>query len=136
MPGNLSAPAGPAERPVPRRPALRGGFTGSLNTGSGSERPMARTALHPRKPAVGRKAPPLRKEPRPPRVARVDLAEDPHAHVVCRVCGRIQRIELTELDRLLLTQLAERHPDGWSVDGVAFSLTGACQRCREGPSTR
>ena len=69
------------------------------------------------------------------RTARVDLLEDPHAHVVCRVCGRIQRMELTELDRHLLTELAMRHPDGWSVDGIAFSLTGACQRCREGPSS-
>jgi len=63
----------------------------------------------------------------------VDLAEDPHAHIVCRVCGRIQPIELTELDRHFLTRLAEGRPDGWSVDGIAFSLTGACRRCREGP---
>jgi hypothetical protein len=70
----------------------------------------------------------------PPRTVRVDLVEDPHSHIVCRVCGRIQRIELTELDRHFLTELAARHPDGWNVDGVAFSLTGACQRCREGPS--
>ncbi len=69
------------------------------------------------------------------RTARVDLVEDPHAHVVCRVCGRIQRMELTELDRHLLTELAMRHPDGWSVDGIAFSLTGACQRCREGSTS-
>jgi len=67
---------------------------------------------------------------------RVDLLEDPHAHVVCRVCGRIQRIELTELDRHLLTELAAQHPAGWSVDGIAFSLTGACQKCREGPAVR
>jgi Fe2+ or Zn2+ uptake regulation protein len=64
---------------------------------------------------------------------RVELAEDPHSHIVCRVCGRIQRIELTELDRHLLTELAMRHPEGWSVDVIAFSLSGACQRCREGP---
>jgi Fe2+ or Zn2+ uptake regulation protein len=70
------------------------------------------------------------------RVVRVDLLEEPHAHVVCRSCGRIQRIELNELDRHLLTQLAEQHPEGWSVDGIAFSLTGACQRCREGPTLR
>jgi Fe2+ or Zn2+ uptake regulation protein len=70
----------------------------------------------------------------PPRVVRVELVEDPHAHIVCRGCGRIQRLELTELDRHLLTEIAERHPDGWSVDGVAFSATGACRRCREGPT--
>jgi len=59
--------------------------------------------------------------------------EDPHSHIVCRVCGRIQPVELTELDRHLLTELAALRPEGWSVDRIAFSLTGACRRCREGP---
>lgn len=68
-----------------------------------------------------------------PRVVRVDLLEDPRALIVCRSCGRIQRMELTELDRHLLSELAAQHPDGWSVDGIAFSMTGACRRCREGP---
>jgi hypothetical protein len=62
-------------------------------------------------------------------------AEDPHSHIVCRVCGRIQPVELSELDRHLLTELAALRPDGWSVDRIAFSLTGACRRCREGPGT-
>jgi hypothetical protein len=35
----------------------------------------------------------------------------------------------------LLVALASRHPEGWRVDGIAFSLTGACARCREGPPT-
>jgi hypothetical protein len=64
----------------------------------------------------------------------VELAEDPHAHIVCRACGRIQPIELSELERHFLTELAERRPEGWSVNGIAFSLMGACQRCREGPA--
>ncbi|HTT74002.1 MAG TPA: hypothetical protein VMG99_07685 [Thermoplasmata archaeon] len=68
------------------------------------------------------------------RIVRVALTEDPHAHIVCRSCGRIQRVELTELDRHLLTELAERHPDDWNVERIAFSLTGACRRCREGPA--
>lgn len=74
---------------------------------------------------------------RPTRAApppSVDLHEEPHSHIVCRACGRIQRIELTELDRHFLEELAARRPDGWSVDGISYSLTGACQRCREGPS--
>jgi Fe2+ or Zn2+ uptake regulation protein len=96
---------------------------------------MVPTARRSRKPAAPPKAPPPPRLPRSARVPNVDLAEDPHAHVVCRACGRIQRIELTELDRHLLTELAGRHPEGWSVDGIAFSLTGACQRCREGPAT-
>ncbi|HTT15498.1 MAG TPA: hypothetical protein VMG81_06985 [Thermoplasmata archaeon] len=68
-----------------------------------------------------------------PRVVRVALREGAHAHIVCRVCGRIQSVELTELDRHFLEEIAGRHPDGWSVDGIAYSLTGACRRCREGP---
>jgi hypothetical protein len=93
-------------------------------------RPSRRPASGSRRTGAAFPAPPSP----PPRRVRVDLVEDPHSHIVCRVCGRIQRIELTELDQHLLTELAERHPDGWNVDGVAFSLTGACQRCREGPS--
>jgi Fe2+ or Zn2+ uptake regulation protein len=72
-------------------------------------------------------------EPRPssrPRLA--DLGEEPHAHIVCRVCGRIQGLELTELDRHLLTELAAGTPDGWSVERIAYSLAGSCRRCREG----
>jgi Fe2+ or Zn2+ uptake regulation protein len=62
------------------------------------------------------------------------LGEEPHAHIVCRVCGRIQGLELTELDRHLLTELAGLTPDGWSVERIAYSLAGACRRCREGPA--
>ena len=43
-------------------------------------------------------------------------------------------MELTELDCHLLTELAGRRPDGWSLERIAFSVAGACQRCREGPS--
>ncbi len=90
-----------------------------------------------RSPTPRRSRRPARAVPvvvRAPRGPQVDLAEDPRGHIVCRVCGRIQGVELTELDRHLLTQLAAQHPDGWSVDRIAFSLTGACLRCREGGS--
>ena len=92
-------------------------------------RPPTRT---PR--ARPRVVPEFQGEAAAPRIIRVDLVEDPHAHIVCRACGRIQSVELTELDRHFLTELAGRHPDGWSVDGIAFSLMGACRRCREGPA--
>jgi len=98
---------------------------------------MARSVRRP-KPGTARarsrpSGPPRRATPRAGTVA---LLEDPRAHIVCRVCGRIQRVELTELDRFLLTELGRRRPDEWSVDGIALSLTGACQRCREGPAAR
>jgi len=69
-----------------------------------------------------------------PRVEVQAADEEPHAHIVCRVCGRIQSLELTELDRHLLVQLTGLTPDGWSVDRIAYSLAGACRRCREGPA--
>jgi hypothetical protein len=98
-------------------------------------REMARRAP-PAKPSRRPRPVPLPNLARPlPRRAHVALLEEPHAHVVCRVCGRIQRIELTELDRHVLTEMAERHPEDWAVDGIAFSLTGACRRCREGPGS-
>ncbi len=77
--------------------------------------------------------PPARVEPTPvPPVVRVGLLEPPHSHIVCRTCGRISRLELQDAERQLLLALAAQHPAGWSVDGIAFSLTGACGRCREG----
>jgi Fe2+ or Zn2+ uptake regulation protein len=96
--------------------------------------PRARTA-RPRRTASARRAAKEFSIPAPAvRDVRVDLVEDPHAHIVCRNCGRIQSVELTELDRHLLTEIAQRHPDGWSVERIAFSATGACRRCREGPA--
>jgi len=95
--------------------------------------PRARRAV-PRRSAPVRKAPEsgpgLLVRPRPP--AEIP-GEEPHAHIVCRVCGRIQGLELSELDRHLLTELAALRPDGWSVERIAYSLAGACRRCREGP---
>ncbi len=68
-------------------------------------------------------------------VVRSAPASDPHAHAVCRGCGRIQEIELSELDRHLLTELAAQAPEEWAVERIAFSLSGTCRRCREGRST-
>lgn len=95
-----------------------------------ARRPVARS--HRRTP----RTPPTVEVGRP--TARVEVVrsvsgEDPHAHIVCHACGRIQRVELSELDRHLLTELAALRPDGWDVDRIAFSLTGSCRRCREGP---
>lgn len=61
------------------------------------------------------------------------LAEAPHAHIVCRVCGRIAPLPLDTESALRLEGIADGHPEGWSVELVAFSVTGACPRCREGP---
>jgi len=66
-------------------------------------------------------------------VVRPLLAERPHAHIVCRSCGRIASVPLETEEELRLESIARAAPEGWSVDLVAFSLTGACPRCRQGP---
>ncbi len=99
---------------------------------------MARTVRRPARPTARRSARtrpakvPVTLSISVPPTPRLALAEDPRSHIVCRNCGRIQSVELNELDRHLLTELAGRRPDGWSVERIAYSLTGACRRCREG----
>ncbi|MFZ1024328.1 MAG: hypothetical protein WAN87_09350 [Thermoplasmata archaeon] len=96
-------------------------------------RPATRRPVRsPHDPAHGKEIPliaPRRSTPEP-----IDLNEDPHAHVVCRVCGRIAGLALQQTDLWMLTEVAERRPEGWSVDGITYTLTGACPRCREGPA--
>jgi Fe2+ or Zn2+ uptake regulation protein len=60
------------------------------------------------------------------------LHEPPHAHIVCRGCGRISPVELLPEEGQQLIALADRSPEGWTVGGIAFSLTGLCAACREG----
>ena len=60
------------------------------------------------------------------------LAEPPHAHIVCRVCGRIATVALDTQATLVLEHIAQQRPEGWTVDQISFSLTGACARCRQG----
>ena len=66
-------------------------------------------------------------------MARSVLAEPPHAHIVCRVCGRIAALPLDTDTALRLERIAEVRPSGWSADLIAYSVTGACPRCRQGP---
>ena len=80
----------------------------------------------PTPPALARSAAPER--PRPL------LEEPPHGHIVCRGCGRIAVLALDTEEELRLEAISRSAPDGWSVDLVAFSLTGACPRCRQGPT--
>ncbi|HTS33686.1 MAG TPA: hypothetical protein VMI55_07120 [Thermoplasmata archaeon] len=93
--------------------------------------PRQRPKPRPRRAGTARSPAPAQPVPLPP-VVRVGLLEPPHSHIVCRSCGRISRLELQDAERQLLVALAAQHPAGWSVDGISFSLTGACGRCREG----
>lgn len=81
-------------------------------------------------PAEVRPTPP---EPIPPG-RRALLDERPHAHIVCRSCGRIAGLALSTDEELRLEEISRSSPDGWSVDLIAFSLTGLCERCRTGPA--
>jgi Fe2+ or Zn2+ uptake regulation protein len=65
----------------------------------------------------------------------MDLREPPHAHSVCRACGRIAEVQLSGLDSQQLTSLAADGPPEWAIDGISLSLTGFCPRCRKGLGT-
>jgi len=62
----------------------------------------------------------------------MDLRETPHAHAVCRQCGRIAEVPLADFDVAQLTALAGGTSSDWSVDGISLSMTGLCPRCRQG----
>lgn len=67
-----------------------------------------------------------------PRVAA--LPEPPHTHLVCRSCARILELPMEFDDQQTLESLLLRAPAGWVIDSITVSVTGACARCRQGPS--
>jgi Fe2+ or Zn2+ uptake regulation protein len=62
----------------------------------------------------------------------VRLREPPHAHAVCRQCGRITEVPIAPFDVEQLKALATEGPTGWEFEGISLSMTGLCPRCREG----
>ncbi len=70
--------------------------------------------------------------PRPPEGIAALRIEHPRSQAVCRGCGRILEVALALEELQGLAALAERAPEGWRVDGISFTLMGACRRCREG----
>jgi hypothetical protein len=92
--------------------------------------PRRRTQRPGRRPSANAASPPpARLVPR-----HIDLREAPHAHAVCRQCGRITEVSLASFDVAQLTALAAGSPEEWSVDGISLSMTGLCPRCRQGIS--
>lgn len=63
------------------------------------------------------------------RVTRYELVKERHHHLVCRRCGRVIDLPLEYLQPL--SQALERDL-GFAPDLEHFSLTGQCQRCRQG----
>ena len=59
-------------------------------------------------------------------------AEPPHAHAVCRSCGRIADVPMSTEERGFLAALSDGRPERWDVHGITLSLTGFCPRCRSG----
>ncbi|MHB8351200.1 MAG: hypothetical protein ACYDFT_00655 [Thermoplasmata archaeon] len=70
--------------------------------------------------------------PRPREGAASIRIEHPRSQAVCRGCGRILEVALAIDELTVLSALAERAPEGWRVDGISFTLMGACRKCREG----
>jgi hypothetical protein len=94
-----------------------------------SRKSVARPRPTERRRATGSPAPAARLVPR-----HIDLREVPHAHAVCRQCGRITEVSLGSFDAAQLTSLASSTPEEWSVDGISLSMTGLCPKCRQGLS--
>lgn len=80
-------------------------------------RPRAPAALEPPAPILRR---------------RIDLREPPHAHAVCRQCGRIAEVAVPPFDAEQLTSFAAAGAPQWAVEGISLSVTGYCPRCRQG----
>ncbi|MCI4369743.1 MAG: hypothetical protein L3J81_00260 [Thermoplasmata archaeon] len=83
-----------------------------------------------------------RRPPRPvapapaARSGATGIEAPPTGHAVCRGCGRIVRLALSDGDGPNLLAFADRRPEGWSADAVSLTVTGTCPRCREGSTQR
>lgn len=56
--------------------------------------------------------------------------DEPHAHLVCRVCGRIEDVDLPE--GFDIAGLADAGT-GFRAEHVQVKLTGTCRACAAGP---
>jgi len=137
--GFATSPRPPAASTAgPRISMSRGVVPGPPNRGPEwtPKMPTKRRAPRHRSsgPAVRRSQSPLASTPASP--APLHIESPPTGHEVCRSCGRIVRLELSEGDSANLVAFADRRPDGWSADGVSLTVTGVCPRCREGLAAR
>ena len=53
---------------------------------------------------------------------------EPHVHLVCRTCGRVEEVPPEVVAEVVARLDAER---GFSVDVAHMAVTGTCSRCRE-----
>jgi Fe2+ or Zn2+ uptake regulation protein len=59
-------------------------------------------------------------------IALYDARTEPHQHVVCRRCGRVEDLDI-ELD--CDAALTAARADGFEPDGAELVLAGCCARC-------
>ncbi len=107
--------------PRTRRPAPR------TRRRAARKPPAAKASAAPEVPI--RPTPVVRATPR-----TLALPEPPHTHLVCRACARILEVPMEFDQQQALEELLLRAPAGWTVDTITVSMTGACARCRQGPS--
>lgn len=95
----------------------------------------ARAGASRRRPT--RRAPRASKPAAPPvLLRRIDLRERPHAHAVCRQCGRIAQVEVPPFDAEQWISFAAAGVPDWAIEGISLSVTGYCPRCRQGLAAR
>lgn len=57
---------------------------------------------------------------------RFDPNNDPHHHFVCRVCGKVEDVDLEVIGKIQVTGL----PTGYRVENQEVTLRGLCPNCQ------
>jgi Fe2+ or Zn2+ uptake regulation protein len=65
----------------------------------------------------------------PGAIGRFDANVDPHQHLVCRVCGRLEDISVPELHKALIPKVS-----GFTVEELDIRLVGLCDSCSRSES--
>lgn len=63
-----------------------------------------------------------------------DARTDPHYHLLCRACGELRDLVLTEVSTVV--SRAEERVKGFLVEGHTLVFHGLCRACGEGASAR
>jgi Fe2+ or Zn2+ uptake regulation protein len=58
------------------------------------------------------------------RQAIYDFGDEPHHHLVCRSCGKVEDIEMTHVDLML-----KRCPGTWKLERSEAFFHGLCEKC-------
>lgn len=60
---------------------------------------------------------------------RYDARTDPHAHFVCKRCGRVIDVDIPDMVQPMFTQVSEE--TGCIADSYMLSFNGICSQCNE-----